>query len=182
MRLLPLVAFVIFPFSCLAAKKSSENRFETYHSKSLSSSPLKLDDAAYQLLTSAPRDYAVAVLLTALEARYGCQMCRDFHPEWELIAKSWTKGDRRGSNRVLYGTLDFADGKATFQKVGTSVSRCSLHTFQSSILFNNTDLLRFSLCFKRHRFCFFSHLLLDLVLRSMVSLFVMTLPLGPSND
>ena len=107
----------IFPLICLAAKKNSENRFEAYHSKSLSSSPLKLDDAAYEHLTSAPRDYTVAVLLTALEARYGCQMCRDFHPEWELIAKSWMKGDRRGSNKVLYGTLDFADGKGTFQRV-----------------------------------------------------------------
>ena len=117
MKLFSLFAVVILPLTCIAAKKNSENRFEAYHSKSLYSSPLKLDDAAYEHLASAPRDYTVAVLLTALEARYGCQMCRDFHPEWELIAKSWMKGDRRGSNKVLYGTLDFADGKGTFQKV-----------------------------------------------------------------
>ena len=119
MRLLSLLTYMVLPFVSLAAKRNFENRFETYHSKSLSSSPLKLDDASYQQLTSAPRDYTITVLLTALEARYGCQMCRDFHPEWELIAKSWIRGDRRGSNRVLYGTLDFADGKSTFQKVGT---------------------------------------------------------------
>ncbi|MCJ1237662.1 oligosaccharyl transferase subunit ost3/OST6 [Varicellaria rhodocarpa] len=117
MKLFSLFAVVILPLTCIAAKKNSENRFEAYHSKSLYSSPLKLDDAAYEHLASAPRDYTVAVLLTALEARYGCQMCRDFHPEWELIAKSWMKGDRRGSNKVLYGTLDFADGKGTFQKL-----------------------------------------------------------------
>ena len=101
----------------LAAKKSPGSRFENYHSKSLSSTPVKLDDALYEDLTRAPRDYSVVVLLTALEARFGCQMCRDFQPEWEVVAKSWIRGDRHGVHRAVYGTLDFADGKGTFQKV-----------------------------------------------------------------
>lgn len=58
------------------------------------------------------------MLLTALEARFGCQLCRDFQPEWELLAKSWTKADKKGESRLVYGTLDFTDGKGTFQSLG----------------------------------------------------------------
>ncbi|KAL8740957.1 MAG: hypothetical protein Q9190_006392 [Brigantiaea leucoxantha] len=101
---------------CVAAKKGASDRFEQYHTKSLAA-PLKLDDSAYDQLTASPRNYSTAVLLTALEARFGCQLCREFQPEWELIARSWTKGDRHGQSRMLHGTLDFADGKGTFQKL-----------------------------------------------------------------
>ena len=103
---------------CAAAKPQAAGKFEQYHRKfALGSSPLKLDDASYEQLTSTPRDYSVAVLLTALEARFGCQLCRDFQPEWEIVGKSWLRGDKKGAARLLLGTLDFADGKGTFQKV-----------------------------------------------------------------
>lgn len=95
----------------------SRSRFEEYHAASLSSTPIKLDDNSYEDLTSTKRNYTTVVLLTAQDARFGCQLCRDFEPEWDIIAKSWIKGDKRGGTRVLYGTLDFADGKETFQKV-----------------------------------------------------------------
>lgn len=112
---------VLLTFGCLAtAKYRSTDKFEDYHSKSLSSAPVKLDDASYEDLTSLPRNYSAAVLLTAVEARFGCQLCRDVQPEWELIGKSWIKGDRNGERRVIYGTLDFSDGKGTFQKVITT--------------------------------------------------------------
>lgn len=101
------------------------SRFEEYHAISLSSTPIQLDDSSYEDLTSTKRDYTTVVLLTAQDARFGCQLCRDFEPEWHIIARSWIKGDKRGATRVLYGTLDFADGKETFQKV----------IFRSQILF-----------------------------------------------
>ena len=96
---------------------SGRSRFEEYHAASLSSTPIKLDDNSYEDLTSTKRDYTTVVLLTAQDARFGCQLCRDFEPEWHIIARSWIKGDKRGGQRVLFGTLDFADGKETFQKV-----------------------------------------------------------------
>jgi oligosaccharyltransferase complex subunit gamma len=111
----PVVA-AFFCIGALAAKAPSTDRFQTYHTRSLSSTPLDIDDATYENLTSAPRDYSVAVLLTATEAKYGCKLCREFGPEWDLIAKSWTKGDKKGDSRVLFTTLDFSQGRNTFQK------------------------------------------------------------------
>lgn len=127
MRILATLTVALLPFRAFAANNAG-GKFEDYHTRSVSWTPLKLDDSSYEDLTALPRDYSVVVLLTALEARFGCQLCRDFQPEWDLIGTSWNRGDRRGGSRVLYGTLDFADGKGTFQKVcdvllGSTVSQ-----------------------------------------------------------
>ncbi|OJD37136.1 oligosaccharyl transferase subunit [Diplodia corticola] len=115
MRILSLVTQLLLPLSALAAKKApAQDRFLSARAQS---TPLQLDDGSFNELTSAPRDYAVAVLLTALEPRFGCAMCQDFQPEWSLLSKSWTKGDKQGESRLVFATLDFVDGKATFQSL-----------------------------------------------------------------
>ena len=101
----------------LAARSDPAKRFDVFHKRTLSTTPIKIDDVSYHELTSLPRDYSVVVLLTALEARFGCHVCREFQPEWDVLAKSWARGDRRGESRMIYATLDFIDGKNTFQKV-----------------------------------------------------------------
>lgn len=121
MRWLPaLLSVVTLPLGSLAAKSSSStDRFQTFHTQAVSSSPLKLADASYKKLTSAPRDYSVAVLLTALDAKYGCQLCGMFQPEWDVLGNSWVKGDKTGESRLILSTLDFSDGRETFMSVRT---------------------------------------------------------------
>ena len=128
MHFLKALTLSLLPLGVLGAKKASADKFENFHTKALSSAPIKLEDATYGQLTSTPRDYSVAVLLTALEPRFGCQLCREFQPEWDLLAKSWTKGDKKGESRLVYGTLDFVDGKGTFQSVSPD-SRAQLELF-----------------------------------------------------
>ena len=99
------------------AKKSPTERFTEYHSKALKSSPLKLSETSYKSLTSSSRDYSVAVLLTALETRFNCQLCREFQPEYELLGKSWAKGDPAAESRTIFGYLDFVDGRDIFLSV-----------------------------------------------------------------
>lgn len=118
MRVLQALTALLLPLTALAAKKPTTDRFQNFHSKQLSAAgPLKLDDDSYNQLTKAPRDYSVAVLLTALEARFGCGLCQEFQPEWELLGRSWAKGDKAGESRLVFGTLDFVNGKQTFQSV-----------------------------------------------------------------
>ena len=119
MRLVSLAFAALGAVSCVAAAAAGD-KFQTYHAQS-KSAPIDLDDSIYTDLTSNPRDYYVAILLTAMEARYGCQLCREFQPEWELVARSWSKGASQDS-RILFGTLDFGRGKSTFQKVDISFS------------------------------------------------------------
>ncbi|KAL1590558.1 hypothetical protein WHR41_00608 [Cladosporium halotolerans] len=118
MKFLSALTAALLPFTALAAKKPTGDRFQTYNSKQLSAgSSVRLDDKTYGELTKTPRDYSVAVLLTALEPRFGCGLCKDFQPEYDLLARSWSKGDKAGEGRLLFGTMDFLDGKATFQSL-----------------------------------------------------------------
>jgi oligosaccharyltransferase complex subunit gamma len=112
-----LLSLSLLSVGAFGAKKSTEERFNEYHTKALSAAPVKLNDATYKDLTGVPRDYTGVVLLTALEARFGCELCRQFQPEWELLSRSWTKGDKKGDSRVVFGTLDFSDGRDTFVAV-----------------------------------------------------------------
>ena len=112
-----------------AAKKTSAERYDNFLTKSRSSAPLKLNDASYKSLTATPRDYTAAVLLTALETRFGCQLCREFQPEWDLLSKSWIRGDKNGDSRLLFGTLDFTDGREVFMSVSRPYKRLEKHTW-----------------------------------------------------
>lgn len=118
MRFFRFAIAALLPAIVVSAKKPSGDRFKDYSAQQLSiSKPVKLDDKTYTEITKAPRDYSVAVLLTALDARFGCGLCHDFQPEWDLLGWSWAKGDKQQESRLVFGTLDFADGKATFQSV-----------------------------------------------------------------
>ena len=65
MRLSQLISAALLPLTALAAKKTPAERFSEAHAKP---QPIKLDDRSYEALTKAPRDYSVAVLLTAMDA------------------------------------------------------------------------------------------------------------------
>ncbi|OAA53027.1 oligosaccharyl transferase [Cordyceps fumosorosea ARSEF 2679] len=119
MRILPsLLGACLFTGFSSAEKKSSEQRFNELHKLSKSSPSLQLKETSYKSLTSSPRDYSAAVLLTALDPRFGCQLCREFQPEWDLLARSWLKGDKAGEARLLFGSLDFEKGKDVFASLG----------------------------------------------------------------
>ena len=117
------VSLLLLAIAALVPARDSADNFSKFHSKSKSNPPLKLDDATFDEVTQSPRDYSALLLLTAMPAQFGCQLCRDFQPEFKILSRSWANGDKTGSTRLLFGSLDFPDGKATFQKV---VSRVSL--------------------------------------------------------
>ncbi|KAF2755797.1 hypothetical protein EJ05DRAFT_116365 [Pseudovirgaria hyperparasitica] len=117
MRIFSLFTASLLPIATLAAKKFGDSTYDSLRAQSLSTPNLKLDDKLYNKLTAAPRDYAVAILLTALPSQFGCQLCQEFQPEWDLLAKSWNKGDKEGESRLLFGTLDFLNGKPVFQSL-----------------------------------------------------------------
>lgn len=118
MRILSVLLGALLPAAVLGARRpASGNVYETYYAKALSTPSLKLDDSIFDELTAAPRNYSTVVCLTALDARFGCAMCHAFKPEWDLLAKSWVGGDKKGATRLLFGQLDFLEGKQTFESV-----------------------------------------------------------------
>jgi len=118
-----LLAVLSLSASALAAKRSSASGdvYATYHQQALSSGSISLTDASFNDLTSMPRNHSTLVVLTALESRFGCKMCQEFKPEWDILAKSWMNGDKKAESRLLFGELDFAQGRGTFEKVGSAL-------------------------------------------------------------
>jgi oligosaccharyltransferase complex subunit gamma len=146
MKVLSCIITLLCTIGIALSAEPAGNKFEKFQSLSRYA-PIDLDDTVYDELTSAPRDYHVAILLTALEARYGCILCREFQSEWELIAKSWNKADQTGGTKLLFGTLDFNSGKNTFQRVCVSPRFSNLlSNFLPSLCFK---LLQSSSCFRR---------------------------------
>lgn len=129
------------------AAQSSPERFEKYQGLSRSG-PVDLESSSFAELTTAPRDYYAAVLLTALDARYGCAMCREFDPEWSLMARSWNKGSKPDDLKVVFGTLDFDKGKAVFQKVLDPICPISIEAIGFEFGWKLTIFTLNSSCFK----------------------------------
>jgi oligosaccharyltransferase complex subunit gamma len=117
MRLLKVVALLALPLLSLAAKKPAASTFDTYLAKQASTAPIEIGETEYNELTATPRDYSVAVLLTARHAKYACEICRNFDSEWSILGRSWQKADRKGEKRVLLTTVDFDQGRNVFMKV-----------------------------------------------------------------
>lgn len=124
---------ILLPFALLvgcalgdSSNDSPSERFLGLQKKALAHSPVKFDDAAYKKATALPRDYSVAVLLTAQDPRFGCQMCRDFGPEWDMLSSQWTKGDKKGESKLIFSVLDFNDGRDTFQSVSSQLDLFAL--------------------------------------------------------
>ena len=109
--ILPLLLYIF------AGAAGSDDKYHALLAKSRSNALQKLNDKTFAELTDAPRDHFSVVLLTALPSQFGCQLCREYQPEFNILAKSWAGGDKDGKSRVLFGTLDFPEGKGTFQKV-----------------------------------------------------------------
>ncbi|KAI5290517.1 oligosaccharyl transferase subunit ost3/OST6 [Ascosphaera aggregata] len=123
------------------ASPSSSSSSSRYTSYLLSSpkSPIDLNHHTYNEITSKPRDYFVAILFTARDPKYGCTVCKAVQPEWDLLAGSWNKaaislGQKNKKNKknkktssdtieeedvpkVVWGTLDFANGRPIFEKM-----------------------------------------------------------------
>lgn len=116
MRVVKLLVAAILPL-LVTAKKAATSPYDVLQKKP---APISLTEETYDAITSAPRDYYSAIILTALDAKYACGICREFQPEWDMIGKSWQNGDKKGQHRVLFGTLDFDQGRNVFMKVSTT--------------------------------------------------------------
>lgn len=77
-----------------------------------------LNDEIFPDLINSPRDYSALVLMTALDSRFQCHMCKEFQPEFDLVSYSWAQASgKEEQETLLIGFADFNNAKKTFQKV-----------------------------------------------------------------
>ncbi|KAG2203567.1 hypothetical protein INT46_003344 [Mucor plumbeus] len=76
---------------------------------------INLNANSYDRFTEGKRDYGMVVLLTALDSQFNCVPCREFDPEYSLVAKTFQKNKK--SRDLFFGHLDFKDGQAVYQRL-----------------------------------------------------------------
>ncbi|KAF7363462.1 hypothetical protein MSAN_01002000 [Mycena sanguinolenta] len=117
MLLRPLLALV--SLSLLARAASSDETHQKLVSLAAAGGGLiKLDSNSFELLTAPNRDWSASIEFTALDPRRRCAPCKEFNPSWQAVSKAWTKTPKEQRDKHFFGTLDFDDGQAAFQKLG----------------------------------------------------------------
>ncbi|KAA8907533.1 hypothetical protein FN846DRAFT_946781 [Sphaerosporella brunnea] len=105
-----------------AAASAAVDKIEKFSNIAKSKSGvIPLTNSLYSEIVGSPRNYTAAVLLTALDTKFGCHLCREFHPEYELLAKSW-QAQHKNNDGLFFAMLDFAKGRDTFVKLGLNTA------------------------------------------------------------
>ncbi|KAK9456191.1 hypothetical protein V1511DRAFT_496807 [Dipodascopsis uninucleata] len=125
MKLSSYIVFALIAFASAALAASAGKSQQTFDSSNMqrllttskrSSGVIKLTDKNFDSVIDSPRDYAVAVLLTAESPQMGCQLCRQFGPDFALVGHSWNV-DHPNGDGLFFAAIDFKDGQNTFKKL-----------------------------------------------------------------
>ncbi|CAF0962488.1 unnamed protein product [Brachionus calyciflorus] len=68
---------------------------------------------------SAPRNYSIVVMLTALASHRECQICRPANDEFQIVAQSW-RYSPQFSNNLFFAMVDFDDAPDVFKMLNTA--------------------------------------------------------------
>uniref|UniRef100_A0A0L8HYT1 Tumor suppressor candidate 3 n=1 Tax=Octopus bimaculoides TaxID=37653 RepID=A0A0L8HYT1_OCTBM len=70
-------------------------------------------DKFRQYVKTAPRNYSVILMLTALQAQRQCTVCRHANEEFTILANSW-RYSQQYSNRLFFAMVDYDEGSDVF--------------------------------------------------------------------
>ncbi|OCH94993.1 oligosaccharyl transferase subunit OST3/OST6 family [Obba rivulosa] len=115
MLLLAVLAACLLPL-CLASSDSDYAKLKQL--AAAGNGLIKLDEHSYNILTAPNRNWSATVQFTALDNKRRCTPCRDFDPSFNTVAKAWSTVPAPERDSHFFGTLDFDNGMATFQKLG----------------------------------------------------------------
>jgi len=92
---------------------------------------IKLDESIYNMLTHPKRTWSATVHFTALDKRRRCSPCREFDPNFNAVAKAWTKVPSQDRYQHFFATVDFDGAPTVFQKLGLQ-SAPVVHVYPAS--------------------------------------------------
>ncbi|KAH8269753.1 hypothetical protein KR018_012073 [Drosophila ironensis] len=79
-----------------------------------------------EYVKSAPRNYSMVVMLTALAPSRQCQICRHAHDEFQIVANSY-RFSSIYSNRLFFAMVDFDEGSEVFQLLRLNTAPVFMH-------------------------------------------------------
>ncbi|TFL07636.1 oligosaccharyl transferase subunit OST3/OST6 family [Pterulicium gracile] len=108
--LLPLV---------LAAKPPQERLAELAQKNN---GVIPLDATTFELITGPKRTWSASIQLTAMDPRRRCGPCKEFDPSWKTVAEAWSTVPAKHRDTHFFGTLDFDNAQAVFQKLNLATA------------------------------------------------------------
>ncbi|XP_063695506.1 tumor suppressor candidate 3 [Culicoides brevitarsis] len=75
---------------------------------------------------TAPRNYSVIVMFTALQPARQCQICRHAHDEYQIVANSY-RYSMAYSNKLFFVMVDFDEGSDVFQALRLNTAPVFMH-------------------------------------------------------
>lgn len=78
---------------------------------------IRLTDATFEAIVSGPRDYTLAILLTAEGPQYSCAFCKIVGPAFRTLASNWYR-DNSARDDFFFVIADVASSPKSFQKLG----------------------------------------------------------------
>jgi oligosaccharyltransferase complex subunit gamma len=88
---------------------------------------IRMDGSKFrEFLKTAPRNYSVILMLTALAPQRQCFMCQQADEEFQVAAKSWTYSQLH-SNKLFFAMVDFDEGQDVFQMMKLNHAPVFMH-------------------------------------------------------
>lgn len=78
------------------------------------------------LVKSAPRNYSVVVMFTALSPQRQCSICQPAHDDFVVLAESYRYSETF-SNKLFFGMVDFDEGQEIFQQMKLNTAPVFIH-------------------------------------------------------
>ncbi|KAF8940174.1 oligosaccharyl transferase subunit ost3/OST6, partial [Haplosporangium gracile] len=123
----------------LIAKKVSKLQAKATKNKGV----IELDSLAFDDVLSKPRNYSMVVLFTAISPEFQCVPCKNFDPEYRLVAAGWSRIPDK--SQIFFSILDFKAGQIIFQKF-------NMNSAPSLLYFPASDSSESSPSFDRYDF------------------------------
>ncbi|KAF9158050.1 oligosaccharyl transferase subunit ost3/OST6 [Actinomortierella ambigua] len=121
------------------ALASKVNRLSTIASRNRG--VVDMTDNIFGEIIASPRNYSMVVLFTAMGPEINCVPCKNFDPEFRMVAKGWPK--LADTTKLFFGVLDFQDGRDTFRQLGMQSAPSVLY-FPASEGMGSQDRFDFS--------------------------------------
>ncbi len=95
-----------------------------------SSGVIRVTDKNFEQIVTGPRDHTLVLLLTASHPGFGCGLCIEYLPDFQIVGDSWaTDFSDYGHEGVYFAIADVSDNRETFKKLKlTSVPHVWIYT------------------------------------------------------
>ncbi|KAI1317804.1 oligosaccharyl transferase subunit ost3/OST6 [Mortierella claussenii] len=74
---------------------------------------IQIDSHTFDETMALPRNYSLVLLFTAMSSQVQCVACKNFDPEFRLVASSWL--GLADKSKLFFGVVDFSTDQSIFQ-------------------------------------------------------------------